>query len=173
MVKSRRGLRRREGVATYGFPDQDRDIAMDPLKLVALDEEDLSVLSAHLQDAIVRVEDLVYLPREHRFALAMRRFDWEAPENEPPRRRLTGLHFERVGAVRTRGIDRARADALLNLLAVTFDPLDAPAGMVTLHFSEEAAIQLDVECIEAQMRDLGPIWEVESRPAHADEEDGR
>jgi hypothetical protein len=144
---------------------------MDLLKLVALDEEDLSVLSAHLQDAIVRVEDLVYLPRERRFALAARRFDWEAAPDDPPRRRLTGLHFERVTAVRTRGVDRTRTDQMLNLLAVTFHPSDAPSGVVTLLFSEEAAVQLDVECVEAQMRDLGPVWEVESRPTH-DEEAG-
>jgi hypothetical protein len=139
---------------------------MELLKLVALDEEDLSVMSAHLQDAIVRMEDFAYLPRERRFALAARRFDWEAAPGEPPRRRLTGLHFERVTAVRTRGVDRTRTDSMLNLLAVTFHAVDAPSGTVTLFFSEDAAVQLDVECVEAQMRDLGPVWEVESRPTH-------
>jgi hypothetical protein len=139
---------------------------MDLLRLVALDQEDLAVVSAHLQDAVIRVGDLAYIPQERRFAVAARRFDWEANSGEPPRRRLTGLHFERVQAVRLRGIDRANPDAVLNLLAVTFEERDPPSGTVTLIFADGAAIQADVECIEMQMKDLGPVWEAESRPTH-------
>jgi hypothetical protein len=139
---------------------------MDLLKLVALDQEDLAVVSAHLQDAIVRVGDLTYLPQEKRFALMARRFDWEANPNEPPRRRLTGLHFERVTAVRVRGIDRGNPDAVVSLLAITFEETDNPSGTATLIFAEGGAIQLDVECIELQMKDLGPVWEAEGRPSH-------
>ena len=139
---------------------------MDPLKLVALDPDDLAIVSAHLQDAIVRVGDLAFLPGERRFALVARRFDWEATPDEPPRRRLTGLHFERVLAARTRGIDRGNTDAVLNLLAITFEETDSPSGTATLVFSEGAAIQLELECIETQMKDLGPVWEAEGRPVH-------
>lgn len=139
---------------------------MDPLKLVALDPDDLAIVSAHLQDAIVRIGDLAFLPGERRFALVARRFDWEAGPMEPPRRRLTGLHFERVLAARTRGIDRGNMDAVLNLLAITFEETDTPSGTATLIFSEGAAIQLDLECIETQMKDLGPVWEAEGRPVH-------
>jgi len=141
---------------------------MELLRLVALDQDDLSVISTHLQDAIVRVGDLVLLPHERRFALVARRFDWECRDDEPPRRRLTGLHCERVLGCRTRGIDRSDPDAVLNLLALTFAETDPPSGVVTLLFSEGAAIQLDVECIETQMKDLGPVWEAEGRPTHAD-----
>ena len=140
---------------------------MDLLRLVALDQEDLAIISAHLQDAIVRVGDIAYLPKEQRFALAARRFDWETAPKEAPRRRLTGLHFERVTAVRTRGIDPARQDAVLDLLAITFEERDPPSGTATLIFADGGAIQIDVECIEMQMRDLGPVWEAESRPVHA------
>jgi len=139
---------------------------MDLLRLVALDQEDLAIISAHLQDAIIRVGDLAYLPRERRFAVVGRRFDWEANSGEPPRRRLTGVHFERVQAVRLRGVDRGNPEAVLNLLAITFDERDPPSGTVTLIFAEGAAIQADVECIEMQMKDLGPVWEAESRPTH-------
>jgi hypothetical protein len=139
---------------------------MDLLRLVALDQEDLAVLSAHLQDAIVRVGDLTFLPSEHRFALAARRFDWEAGASEPPRRRLTGLHFERVLAARTKDLPRENTDAVLNLLAITFEEKESPSGTATLIYAEGGAIQLDLECIEAQMKDLGPVWEAESRPAH-------
>jgi hypothetical protein len=139
---------------------------MDLLRLVALDQEDLAIISAHLQDAIVRTGDMTYLPQEQRFALVGRRFDWEARPDEPPRRRLTGLHFERVTAVRAREVDRSNAEAILNLLAITFEEGDAPSGTATLIFADGGAIQLDVECIEMQMKDLGPIWEAEGRPTH-------
>ena len=140
---------------------------MELLKLAALDAEDLTVISAHLQDAVLRAGDLTYLAAEHRFALVLRRFDWTTREGEPARRRLAGVHFERVLAVRTRGIAPGQdADAVLNLLAVTFTPDEPPSGVVTLVFSGGAAIRLDVECIEVQMKDLGPVWEADGRPAH-------
>jgi hypothetical protein len=138
---------------------------MEPLKLVALDEEDLAILSAHLQDAVVRAGDLAYLAKEKRFALVARRFDWTAPEDEP-RRRLSGLHFERVMRVRTRNIDLGRADEVLSLLAVHFTVAEAPSGTATLFFSGDAAVQLELECIEAGLSDLGPAWSADTRPSH-------
>jgi hypothetical protein len=146
---------------------------MELLRLVALDQEDLAIVSAHLQDAVIRIGDLAYLPQERRFATVGRRFDWECGTGEPPRRRLTGLHFERVQAVRLRGIDRSDPDKILNLLAITFEERDPPSGTVTLIFADGAAIQADVECIEMQMKDLGPVWEAESRPTHDLDEVGQ
>jgi hypothetical protein len=142
------------------------DLAAEPLKLIALDTDDLSVISAHLQDAVLKRGDIAYLPAEKRFALALRRFDWEGAAQGQKRRRLSALHFERVTAARSTKI--AAGDAVLSLLAVTFTRSDDPAGQVTLHFSDGAAIRLDVECIEAQMKDLGPIWEAVATPAHPD-----
>ncbi len=143
---------------------------MDLLKLVALDEEDLAVISAHLQDAAVKMEDIAFLPKDKRFALCVRRFDWEAAPDDPPRRRLTGIHFDCVKSVKARNIDPKRKDVVLNLLAVTFEPDSQPSGAVTLIFSEDRAVRLEVECIEAQMRDMGPVWEAEGRPEHRDED---
>jgi hypothetical protein len=139
---------------------------MDLLRLVALDQEDLAVISAHLQDAEVRIGDIAYLPHERRFAFVAQRFDWETAPNEPPRRRLTGLHFERVLGARCRGIDRGKSDNILNLLGVTFDETNAPSGTATLLFEDGSAIQLDMECVEAQMKDLGPVWCCDKRPTH-------
>ena len=136
---------------------------MDLLKLVAFDPEDLAVISAHLQDALLRVGDIVYLPKERRFVIQTRRFDWEA---DKPQRRLTCLHFENVTGVRVRGIEQTNKDAVLNLLAIAFDERDAPSGTATLIFAEGGAIQVDVKCIEMQMKDLGPVWEAEGRPHH-------
>ncbi len=145
------------------------DDAADPLKLIALDSEDLAIISAHLQDAVLRSADIAYLPGEHRFALAARRFDWQGAERGHKRRRLTALHFERVVTARSTRIDPGAGEAVLNLLAITFAEAESPAGVVTLHFSDGAAIRLEVECIEAQMKDLGPVWEAIATPLHPDQ----
>jgi len=139
---------------------------MDLLRLVALDPDDLAVISAHLQDALLRVGDIIYLPKERRFVVQTRRFDWEA---SAPQRRLTCMHFEHVTGVRVRGIDQTDKDAVLNLLAISFDERDAPSGTATLIFAEGGAIQVELECIEMQMKDIGPVWAAESRPSHEDQ----
>ncbi len=141
---------------------------MELLKLAALDAEDLTVISAHLQDAILRPEDLTYLKGEKRFAMVLRRFDWSAGPKAPPQRRLSGLHFERVLTVRTRGLDQGPDAMPLSLLAITFTPGDTPSGQVEILFSGNGTIRLEVECIEARMRDLGPVWEANGRPGHQD-----
>jgi hypothetical protein len=134
----------------------------DPLKLLALDADDLSIISAHMQDSRARIADMVFLPAEHRFAMLIDRFDWIAALGGAdgaavqPQRRRAGLHFERVQKARTRGFDLRERDKTLNLLAVEFAERDAPAGVVTLIFSGDAAIQLEVECLEAAVSDLGP-----------------
>lgn len=124
---------------------------MEPLKLAVFDIEDLAVVSAHVQDAVLRVGDVAYLPAERRFALVVQRV-----EAATGARQLAGLHFERVLAARTRGFDRSAPDAALTLLAVTFEPAEAPSGRLTLHFQGAPTVQLDVECIEALMSDLAP-----------------
>ncbi len=135
------------------------------LKLFAFDPEDLAVLSAHLQDAIATVGDIAYLPKEKRFAMVLNRFDWTAADGNPPVRRRAGIHFERVLAAKTRGIDLAAREAIVNLLAVEFEEQESPSGVVTLLFSGGAAIQLEVECLEAALCDLGPQWPAQ-RPRH-------
>jgi hypothetical protein len=135
------------------------------LKLFAVDPEDLAVLSAHLQDAIAKVGDIAYLPKEKRFAMVLNRFDWTGADGNPPVRRRAGIHFERVLAAKTRGIDLAAREAIVNLLAVEFEEQESPSGVVTLLFSGGAAIQLEVECLEAALSDLGPQWPAQ-RPRH-------
>jgi Protein of unknown function (DUF2948) len=137
------------------------------LKLVALDPEDLAIVSAHLQDAVAKVGDIAYLPKEKRFAMVVNRFDWTG-ERDSPLRRRAGIHFERVLAAKTRGIDLSAVDAVVNLLAVEFEEKRAPSGVVTLFFSGDAAIRLEVECLEAALSDLGPRWPAQKRPRHED-----
>ena len=136
------------------------------LALQALDGDDLAVLSANLQDAQVEVADLAYLPAERRFALVGKRFDWIKAAAGGCERAAMGLHFERVSAVVRTGLAQDDGGRVLNLLAIEFEPADEPAGRITLTFSGGTAIRLDVECIEAQMRDLGPRFSCDKTPAH-------
>jgi hypothetical protein len=138
-----------------------------PLKLIALDPDDLVVLSAHTQDAVLRCGDMVWSPRKHRFALAMNRFAWESEgRSRQHQRRRAAMHFDRVTAVRSIGINRDAPDAIASLLAIEFVPGDAPAGEVRLLFAGGGEIRLSVECIEAQLADLGAAWQTRARPAH-------
>jgi hypothetical protein len=142
--------------------------ARDLLKLIALDAEDLAVVSAHLQDSLARVADMAFLPREKRFAMVLDRFDWTSLDAGQAERRRAGVHFDRVLNAQSRGFDLADRDAELNLLAVEFAEDDAPAGVITLFFDGDAAIQLQVECLEAAMSDLGPAWPADGPPRHGE-----
>lgn len=142
---------------------------MTQMKLVALDEEDLSIVSAHVQDAVLKVADIVYRPAEKRLVIAMNRYAWEKPQGlfrASNERRRSVLHFDRVLAMRTTSIARDRPDDVLSLLAARFEATEAPAGVVELTFAGGAAIRLDVECIEARLTDLGAAWQATSRPRH-------
>ena len=145
---------------------------MAELKLIAFDADDLAVISAHLQDALVRVGDLAWLPAERRFAAVGSRFDWAdalkvgGNSSASYLRRQAGLRFERVRGARLLGIDVRRKDAILSLLAIGFEPSEPPAGHVFLRFADGAAIRLEVECIEAELKDLGPVWRAASMPKH-------
>jgi len=144
---------------------------MTALKLHALDEEDLAVMSAHLQDAIMRVQEMTYMPRQQRFAAVLNRFDWlEAERGSGKRgryqRRQAALRFDRVMDAKIQNIDRQRNDGIFELLAIQFQPTDPPGGEVLLIFAGDAAIRLTVECIEAELRDLSAAWRARSKPEH-------
>jgi len=140
---------------------------MDRLRLLAQDEEDLAVLSAHMQDALVRVADLAFIPKTGVFALVGSRFDWVAAAQGRKQRCQVGLHFDRVLKASRKGFETAQTDDVLNLLSMTFTVTDAPAGVVDLVFSGGAAVRLEVECLEGQLRDLGPRWQTTLQPGHA------
>jgi Protein of unknown function (DUF2948) len=148
---------------------------MPDLKLIALDAEDLSVISAHLQDAVLKVGDLAFLRRQKKFVAVANRFDWmdaiakSGAGDKRYARRRAALRFERVLGAQVQGLDLKKKDAVAELLAIRFEPGDIPKGQVILDFAGGGAIRLDVECIEAELRDLGPMWQAKSRPRHPDE----
>jgi hypothetical protein len=149
---------------------------MTPLKLLALDDADLQIISSHLQDAVVRVADMAYVPEQKRFAAILNRFDWEEALDDKAgaqnRRRRTAIRFDRVFAAQTKGVPAGRSDVVLSLLAIRFEPTDAPSGTIDLIFSGDVSIRLEAECIEVELTDLGPAWETKNRPQHPDSEPG-
>ena len=147
------------------------DRTMTDLKLLALDSEDLEVISATTQDAVVRVGDMGYARADRRFALLMNRFAWES--GEAPSRGKTGirkraaLHFDHVLAARTQGFDANATDGALELLSITFTETDSPSGTIELTFAGGGTVRLDVEALEARMQDLGAAWAARATPGHA------
>ncbi|NJM55636.1 MAG: DUF2948 family protein [Verrucomicrobiae bacterium] len=152
---------------------------MSDLKLQALDADDLKVLSAHCQDAVVAIGDMAFEAGAKRFALVCNRFDWAAASRrgglfsrKTYERRRSGLRFERVTGVKVTGFDPRTGDKsgapALTLLAITYRPTEAenPAGQIVLMFGGGAAVRLDVELVEAELRDLGAVWSTESKPDH-------
>ncbi|MFI5016099.1 MAG: DUF2948 family protein [Hyphomicrobiales bacterium] len=123
------------------------------LSLAAFDTEDLAVISAHLQDARLTLADVAYLPARLRFVMVFHRKCREAPPDIDGRCH-SGMHFERVLSAKNIGFDVTDKSRVLDLLAITFEPTTPPAGIVMLHFLGGEAIRLEVECLEALMKDL-------------------
>lgn len=143
----------------------------DLLHLVALDSEDLEVVSANLQDAVVRVADMAYLPRSKQFALIVSRFDWLAASEggsacKAWERCRTGLHFERVFKVSSCGFSPRDTSAVLNLLSIAFKETKPPGGIVEIVFSAGRSLRLEVECLEVELCDLGLRWKARAVPEH-------
>jgi Protein of unknown function (DUF2948) len=143
---------------------EQRQRPTDALKLLARDQEDLAVISAILQDALIPVSEMAFLPEEQRFALVANRFRWEAPGDrtrESLERRLTGLSVGGVTAVRRRGFNPTDPDRILALLAVR-----RVAGALQLDFAGGASIQLETAEILCHLDDLSEPWPTRWRPRH-------
>jgi hypothetical protein len=140
-------------------------------RLLAFDADDLAVIAANLQDALIRVGDMAYLPGSKQFAMIAARFDWVEAAAKPAgfsccERCRTGLHFGRVLKVSYRGFHHQDQALVLNLLHIGFKETEPPAGNVEFVFSVGRALRLHVECLEAEIRDLGIRWKAKSAPNH-------
>ena len=157
-----------------------------PLKLLARDVADMDVIAACLQDSLLPVSEMTYQEREGRFVLVANRFMWELAPKPPhpvaeqsverggdaafedgePRvpgyRVHSGVTFERVRRVRSKGIDFKDRGRILNLLTIGSEP-----RAITLLFSDGAAIRLELSAIRCHLRDLGEPWPTWSTPDHA------
>ncbi|HEV7293035.1 MAG TPA: DUF2948 family protein [Devosia sp.] len=141
---------------------------MTDLKLIALDSEDLQIISAHVQDAVLRVAEMGFARADRRFAMLMNRFDWEKTGGRRQKgvRKRAALHFEHVLSVVFAGFDPNAPEGVLELLAITFTPTEAPAGVIELSFAGGGTVRLTVECVEARLSDLGAAWAAAAKPEH-------
>jgi hypothetical protein len=138
-----------------------------PVHLIAHDPDDLVVISALLQDALVRHADMTYQSTNRRFVLVVSRYRWEA--GSPARERVrTGLHFNHVLKVQHQGVALYVRNSVAELLAVRLDPDATDRVAITLEFSGGGAVRLTAECIDAEVRDLGPTWDTRYTPDHSD-----
>lgn len=144
------------------------------LKLAAFDADDLMVISAQLQDAVLTVGDIEFVRRQQKLVMIVKRFDWESAEERRPayRRRLAGVQFARVQSVLCRNIQQHSKNGVLMLLSVGFEPGENPSGAIVLTFAGGGIMRLEVECIEAVVEDLGPEWETPRKPVHDEGEMG-
>jgi Protein of unknown function (DUF2948) len=128
------------------------------LKLIALDADDLAVISAHVQDARVGTADIIWRQAEKRLVIGMNRLDWEQTLSgkTEPRRLVAALRFDRVLACKSRNIDLARPENTLELVGIEFHESEPPGGSALLIFAEGGALRLDLECLECELTDLGP-----------------
>ena len=160
-----------------------------PLKLRAQDAEDMDVIAALLQDALVPRADMTYLPKEKRFVMVANRFDWpheradeaarsapsqpaatppgedvrfdEAGDTPPFDRVNCGVCFDKVERVRYRGLGPDAKGEILSLLTIATQP-----RAITLLFSGDAAVRLEVEAVHCHLEDLGQPWPTRWRPDH-------
>jgi hypothetical protein len=127
------------------------------LKLIALDADDLAVISAHVQNARVQAGDIIWRQAEKRLVVGINRVDREQTlaGETTPRRLISALRFDRVLSCKSRNIDLEAPEAALELLGIEFHPGEAPGGSAVLMFGDGGALRLDVECLECELADLG------------------
>jgi hypothetical protein len=136
-----------------------------PLRLLAQTPEDLDVISAALQDAVGRIGEIRFEAGPRQLTLAFNRFRWEGggPKGERVR---TGLQLGGVTAVRARNLRAGAKDAIISLLAITFEAGQAPGGAITLTFAGGGDLQAEVECIDVALADVSEAWPTPRTPGH-------
>ena len=154
-----------------------------PLKIIARDAEDLAVVSACLQDALIPLNEMRYLPQERRFIMVANRFRWERAAQPTQdragsagkdasfdadddfgnqQRTNAGICIDRVLSVRSRGVDRSRPDDFLALLSIQLD-----GNKLSFLFAGGGMIQVEIEALSLYLSDLGKAWPTQWQPDHA------
>jgi hypothetical protein len=142
----------------------------DHLRLKAVDADDLAVMAACLQDALIPLSEMVYLPEEHRFLAAFARFRRECLADPDGCDGLTQCHsilaFAGVEAVKHHGVDRRLGGVKLEFLTMAAEPTQDGLISIVLIFAGDVAIQLRVREISATLRDFGDPWPAAAAPQH-------
>lgn len=130
-----------------------------PLRLKALDVDDLSVIAALVQDAVFPASEMQWDRKARRFGLLLNRFRWEDAPNATRRKRefervQAVLVFEDVLHIQSQGVDKSDKDMVFSLLSVAFEPGEDGAGRIELTLAGDGVIALDVEALEVILRDV-------------------
>ncbi|MCC5974225.1 MAG: DUF2948 family protein [Rubellimicrobium sp.] len=146
------------------------DGAERPLRLRALDPDDLPVISALVQDAVFPVTEMRWLRRQRRFAILLNRFRWEDGDRRTPERVQSVISIEDVVKVQSQGIDRADKDVVLSLLSMSWEAGDEGAGRLVLTMAGDGEVAVSVEALEVLLRDVTRPYVAPSgqAPRHAD-----
>ena len=136
------------------------------LKLIAQNDEQLTILSSLAQDSIIKSNEMGYDKKNKRFALLMNRY---RHEEENPSRIRTAIHFDYVESIKSVGIDKESKDEILVLLAIRFEIKSKPSGSIFLEFSNNKSISFDVESVEAFLTDMGEPWKISNKPDHGED----
>jgi hypothetical protein len=144
-----------------------------PLRLKALDADDLKVVSALIQDAIFPITEMTWDRKKRRFALLLNRFRWEEGariREHPPERVQSVLVIDDALAVASQGIDRGDPETVLSLLALDWAAGEDGTGRITLVLAGDGAVAVDVECIDVTLRDVTRPYVAPSRkvPDHGE-----
>jgi len=150
------------------------------LKLRAEDSDDLKVIAACLQDALIPLSDIHYIDGERRVIMVANRFRWEncpdlpeAPSGHADEiecsnyeRVNCGILFDNVTAVRRRGLDQRDRGRILELLTMNVESGEGGRMAVTMLFAGGAAIRLEGVNIKCRISDIGEPWPTQFRPNH-------
>ena len=139
------------------------------LKLIAKTDEDLRVISAHLQDSIVKTSDIANLKKNKIFLMQLNRFMWEDVEKgvfRKNKRIRTVLKFENVLTASSKNVNQKKNDRFLDFLAIESSKMPDKNYQMNLIFSGDIIIKLITEAIEVTLDDQGSPWESKSKPNH-------
>ena len=139
------------------------------LKLIARTEEDLRVVSAHLQDSIASISDIANLKKNKIFLMQLNRFMWEDVEKgvfRKNKRIRTILKFENVMKVLSRNINQLKKDKFLDFLAIETNFTPDKNYEMKIIFAGDAVIKVISEVIEVTLDDQGVPWDTKNKPKH-------
>ena len=139
------------------------------LKLIARTEEDLSVVSAHLQDSIVSISDIANLKKNKIFLMQLNRFMWEDVEKGVFRKNKrigTILKFENILEVQAKNINQYKRDEFLDFLAIETSIMTDNNYEMKITFAGDSIIKIISEVIEVTLDDQGEAWDTKNKPKH-------
>ncbi|HBH89419.1 MULTISPECIES: DUF2948 family protein [Ponticaulis] len=137
------------------------------LRLMAVDADDLKIISAACQDGVCKPADIAYEARKRRFLIEFNRFRWENGEGDAQQRVRSALSLEDVTGVKARGLPPKSADLVLSLMSVEWEEGDeAPSGQFRLIFAGDGELVVSADCLDATLVDVSQPWPAKNRPAH-------